>query len=443
VGLAAQHAQRAQAHLVAAAQGRTARGVEDEILRVESEVPGFGGMYFDPGAGRFVAFVRDPGARGRAVAALRVAAARWGNAHPEARSLAGGEVDVRTGAFAFSDLMAWQQALLPALGRVAGVVGIDADERENRVTISVTNDAAAAEIGRVAAAVGVPTQAIAVRRSPAIKALQSNVRSYTRPLAGGFQIENVSRIRCTIGWNVTTTLGETGFLTAGHCAAGNNGAGSTGGSIYQAEATSSSNIVGNVAINPTWTNGCWTSASSPPLGFYGGYFSGPCTEADVMFVSTSAANADKVLAVTSNVATNNVPGSINYSSRNGLISSPVFAFVGAVVDKVGRTTGTTRGTVQATCTAAVVQGSPNYVVTCADRVETASSGKGDSGAPVYRLIGNGRYPLGTLFAGNLNWEDFDGEAYCDASRGAVTCTYLYAPWSNIQNRLGRTFVPQP
>ena len=192
--------------------------------------------------------------------------------------------------------------------------------------------------------------------------------------------------------------------------------------------------VGSVALNPAWTNGCYTSTPGAP-----GYFAGPCSEADVLFVATSSENALKRLGMTFDVGIDNAPGSIGVAGFYNAFSAPLFAWVGVEVEKTGRTTGATRGIVQGTCQSLVVSGSPNYMITCADRVTNAGAGRGDSGAPVYRHIDSGIYPLGTLFAGSpLNAIDAQGTAYCSSG-----CTYFYSPWANIQNRLARTFNPQP
>lgn len=416
----------ASRELAEAAQGRRDRGAEDEILRLEGAVPGLGGLYVDSATGHITVFVRDTASKRRAVAAIRALGARMDQRLPEAARLTGPDAVVRIGEFAFSDLVAWSAVLAPELIRLPGFVSLDADERANRVAVTVSDAGKQIEIERLAAAAGIPSAALVVRTGPPAIALQSNVRSYTRPLAAGFEFQNAPGGRCTIGWDVTTPQGETGFLTAAHCSAAATGSGSTGESMLQIR-----DYVGNVALNPTWFTGCYTSATH-------GYFSGYCSEADVLFVSTSAYDAQKRVAMTSDVGTSDAPGSINLAGHYNALSSPVFAWAGVVADKTGRTTGTTRGTVQGTCESVLVSNS--YVITCADRVTGASAGQGDSGAPVYRLIDTGIYPLGTLFAGGpLNvFDPSDGTNYCNSG-----CTYYYSPWTNIQNRLARTFNPQP
>ncbi len=128
-------------------------------------------------------------------------------------------------------------------------------------------------------------------------------------------------------------------------------------------------------------------------------------------------------------------------------------YVGQSVDKVGRTTGWTRGSVDATCidvavaldpsTGAIVPG-VSYMVICADQVINSGVSQGDSGAPVWVTnagTGSALQPVGILFAGApQNQIDFSdgGTRYC-----TVACKYLFSNWSQLSNHLVRYFNPSP
>src|SRR5436305_1617977 len=64
----------ARSELAAAAAGRTARGFEDEILRLENAVPGLGGLFKDP-QGRATVYLPTSGDRGALLRQLATAAA--------------------------------------------------------------------------------------------------------------------------------------------------------------------------------------------------------------------------------------------------------------------------------------------------------------------------------------------------------------------------------
>lgn len=64
------HLTKAQAQIAAAVQGRRSRGFEDEILRMEAQIPGLGGVSAD-GAGHPVVYLKDMNGASAAMAQLR------------------------------------------------------------------------------------------------------------------------------------------------------------------------------------------------------------------------------------------------------------------------------------------------------------------------------------------------------------------------------------
>ena len=217
-------AQRAsRSELDAAMNGRNARGIEDDILRLEAAAPGIGGVFVDP-SGRVNVYTRSSTNPALAIGALRALGQRMNSALPEAARLVAGDVVMRRGDFAFSELLGWSQVLLADAVNVPGFVSIDADESSNRVVVTLSDTAQRSEIWRIAAAAGIPTAAVQVLAGNAAVPLL-NLRSTIRPLAGGFQFQNGAGGGCTIGYDVTTPQGETGFLTAAHCSVGSSGGG--------------------------------------------------------------------------------------------------------------------------------------------------------------------------------------------------------------------------
>ena len=103
------------------------------------------------------------------------------------------------------------------------------------------------------------------------------------------------------------------------------------------------------------------------------------------------------------------------------ISGEGVASVGNTANKVGRTTGWTRGDVTRTCTNTGVSGS-NIVLLCQTFVENNSAiivQGGDSGSPVFRIAGGTVTLLGNLWGGN--------------SSGTL---FVYSPMSGIEAELG-------
>jgi hypothetical protein len=104
---------------------REPRGVEDDILRIEAKVPGFGGFYADS-VGGLVAYVRDVTNSSAATAALKdLALSDPGRFYVTGASP---KITIRQADFAFSQLVGWEESLLESV-RPRGVLLYDADER--------------------------------------------------------------------------------------------------------------------------------------------------------------------------------------------------------------------------------------------------------------------------------------------------------------------------
>jgi hypothetical protein len=113
---------------------------------------------------------------------------------------------------------------------------------------------------------------------------------------------------------------------------------------------------------------------------------------------------------------------------------------GIDVDKVGFTTGWTRGKLENTCVNTVVDSIPDraspgvYEVLCTDRVKGAYAGHGDSGSPVF--VGHDDTnsqlnALGILFGVDFSGGydvDGNGNIWCNTSN----CRYSYSRMSRIQ-----------
>jgi hypothetical protein len=150
-----------------------------------------------------------------------------------------------------------------------------------------------------------------------------------------------------------------------------------------------------------------------------------------MFVKSSSTVFSKRVARPTFVGVNYAAGSTTLDSWwMNIAKAGLLPYVGLTVDKVGQTTGWTRGTVTQTCAAKVVEGA---VKLCSDAVTGSRAGFGDSGSPVFypEVSPDPLYALGILHTGGPIPQ---GQQICTND-----CEYLFSSWSAIEVHLSRYF----
>jgi hypothetical protein len=339
--------------------------------------------------------------------------------------------------FALSQLIAWKSAVSVKFSGIEGITGIDADESINRLRISVSSASAAGAINSIVAAAGVPAEAVKIDVSAKAVALGS-LRGTFRPTGGGVQIQSWDGGPvCTIGFNVTTSTGLNGFVTASHCLNRFSQPGQTGLKVGQ-PMDAYGYYVGVATNNPLWNR------TDPECA---GYQS--CTIADVMFVKYDVASTlSKRVAFTASPGLNEQGGSITVTGWwDNVVAPAASLFIGQSVDKVSPITGWTRGTISQTCVNTVTEFTVGeHMNLCVDAVTGSRVANGDSGAPVFVPPPAGQIhqpltPLGILVAGRpINvWNSPDwGDPHNLCRSG---CTYFFARWANIQTHLGMSVYP--
>lgn len=150
---------------------RCNRGIEDEIERLETAIPGIGGMYIE--GADIVVYVPKDAARENVISAL-ARAANGMAITPDLRAqlVRGERILLKPAKFAMSQLLTWEEALEGPITRVAGLTGIDADESLNQVRINVADSASMPEIEALVVAAGIPLEAVAFRIAPMTVASQ-------------------------------------------------------------------------------------------------------------------------------------------------------------------------------------------------------------------------------------------------------------------------------
>jgi hypothetical protein len=216
-----------------------------------------------------------------------------------------------------------------------------------------------------------------------------------RPTIGGIQI-NFPGYLCTLGFNV----GGGSFITNSHCTSTQGGTENT--PYWQPTSSTSPTQIATEAADPAYSS----NLAGCPAGRV-------CRRSDASRASYINGTTNTV----GQIAKTGRPGrSLTVTGRFN-ITSETSAVVGNVVNKVGRTTGWSQGSVTNTCVNTNVSGS-NITQLCQTFV-SATVGSGDSGSPVFRITSGDDVGLVGILWG-----------------GSGSQSFVYSPLSQIEAELG-------
>lgn len=394
----------------AASQGGGRGRPERLSERLARQVPEFGGAFMEDG--RLSVYLTHPGAEPAARGAVQRELARLRRS--------GVEVRVRPARFRFADLDRWLHAARPALP-TRDLVFTEIDERTNRIRVAVADESARPRAEQALASAGAPAEAAVVvveRRAEGYASLLDR----TRPYRAGTEIEGnwgTGKSVCTYGWNVLYN-GVPYMIVNSHCTK-NFGGPYVETEVYQDHVVSS-------LLKPLYYVGKEYQDPNFRTDLYGCYAALGCRFADAALVRITNNNyAYDLGGVARTVGPTSLPsyyGSLTIDDNNprfGMAGTLSDLFVGDVVNKVGRTTGWTTGTVVATCRD-VYYGDRGYL--CSGSVN-GPAGRGDSGSPVFWTNSLGQHlVVGILFSGAANYD------------GTVGDNYNFSNWSWVDYELG-------
>lgn len=383
-------AQAVQADLGGREIGVPAGHWEHRMLELAKANPGFAGISFDSD-GRATIHVTDVerpshGVREllRATAGARLAPARYD----------------------FQELARFKQRARGLLDS-EGVVYVDLDEASNRIRIGIDRgDAFLTRLdveGRLPAH-QLPGDAVELVEVEPIRPLIT-VRERFRPAPAGVQIY-FSGFVCTLGANATRN-GVFGFITNSHCTNTQGGVEST---RYYQHTTTGGAVATEIADPGYFTGGACPAGRR-------------CRYSDASFArydTTSLGQLGRIARTTSRSSSS--AGSLTVSTTNPrfIINARTnFPTGGEQLNKVGRTSGWTYGTVVSTCVDTNVSGT-TITQLCQDHVQGYSAG-GDSGSPVFRWTGTSNANFyGLMWGGGGGVFVFSAISNIESELGALT-----------------------
>lgn len=347
------------------------QSIDEVMSQISLRLPSFGGLYIADG--QLVVYLTDLSKRSAATPAIEGFLFSLGSSRRE--RIRG--VIFRPGQYTFQQLSFWRLQLEDRIDG-SGIVYTDIDERENRVAFGVSSSAAKETLLDLAEQLHIPAEAVEIRAAIPITEV-ATLQDYVRPLAGGLRIQSTKG--CTLGFLATLNGAET-FVTASHCT---NTEGGVENTIFsQPDATFGT--IGLEYADPVF------SAALPN-----------CMSGRTCRYSDSAA----IELTTGQYSFGDVYKTSSFGQTSGSITiadtfkillqfdspSPM---MGEVLNKMGSTTGWTRGTVIGACMNLPIENSRELL--CQDKVD-AGVNLGDSGSPVFWGGGRVIEIYGVVWAG--------------------------------------------
>ena len=315
--------------LAQAEAGTLGRGEQDRLVRIERQLPGFGGLYIANGAVR-VYMKADTIPLSRVSAVL---AGVYSN-HPMAGVRAAmanvGTAKVIKARYSLSEIIAIQRRIATS---IPGWTGVGTNIMENKVVVGFADSAALASGLQAMESTGIPLDAL----TPIILGVARPASYFTdnlRPVRDGLMITlsndtydrhyqqwnskcncylNVwTGVWCSVGFNVHNAAGGDYFMTAAHCENGWRGQnGISGDTVFQSSrggADGSIGRVGQITLNLAWGY----DSECPPDGL-GGYYNF-CVAADVALGRYTTTTGSRTMPTSMYGGVNGYPGTNQINS---------------------------------------------------------------------------------------------------------------------------------
>jgi hypothetical protein len=379
-------------------------------MAVAAVVPGFGGYFLDA-AGVPSVHLTDVSQRPAAEAALAGFLADQGFAAADLRVL--------QGQYEYAQLDEWYRAARGNVFAVRGIILGDVDEGSNRLRFGVTDAGGVAGVLGALAQLGIPGSSAIVEQRAPITAV-ATLRDRVRPIVGGLQINffvtppglHPGSFLCTLGFNAQR-FGINSFITNSHCTNVEGGEETPTDYYQNLRAGGAANFIGVEVDDPHWTS--QLNLDCPPP------FQCRYSDAARVQYATGVASSLGRIARVDEITTSLEDQVHTIAGAFSIRAERADPIQGEVANKVGRTTGWTRGPTTGTCIDVLALGT-NHIRLCQAIVSALVDG-GDSGSSVFFRRGGGSNVtlLGILWGGSVDEENPE---------------FVYSPLSGIERELG-------
>lgn len=385
--------------------------LDAQFADLADQLVGFGGIYFDD-EGVLNVFMTGSTSKDKVKEVLFSVFGKdllEQGVSEEAGTKGSNDIIIRAAKFDAKQLAEWHTKIIDVLS-IKGAVYTDFDEVKNKIIVGAVKGASVDEMKKLIADKRVPLEAVDFVGTEPF-ALNHSLTSAVNPRNGGLEIRRNNGASCTLGFNARRA-GVNGFVTNSHCT---NRQGGTENTRFRQTATT----IGFERVDPAY---------NPPFFGFGCPIGRRCRDSDAAFVRYNTGisfQLGRIYRPSFNNGTqiNHVTG--GHRTFN-IVSEEFFQFSGTFLQKVGRTTGRTGGSITGTCMS-INQLNPNgsdtfLTLNCQNRFAGSSAG-GDSGSAVFRRTGSsGARLFGILWGGNGS-------------------SSAYSPINNIEGELGalRTF----
>jgi hypothetical protein len=391
--------------------GGNVETLDDLLAEVAARVPGFGGLFLGPTGTLHIYLVDERLAR----AAQGAIAAVFGPARMPL-----GNVQILPGQYSFLQLKAWHGRIIPEVLGLPGVILTDIDEGENRLRIGVEVHALQGGVEAQLVSLGIPREAVIIEETEPIEFVSHTLRSRVRSVVGGVQI-NFGGFLCTLGF-LAVRQGVQGLMTASHCT---NRQGGVENTVYhQPSASGTTNRIGLETVDPVYFIG-----GACPAGRR-------CRNSDSAFARVPHLSGPSVSVLRGRIARptsfNTDAITISHAPANrfrivGEVRHPV---AGETLNKVGRTTGWTRGTVPSNGTCVNTKVSDTDITLLCQHFVDADVAPGDSGSPVFRTTDSPA--VGDVLLYGILWGETESGT-----------RFVFSPFRGIQAELGTLTTCDP